>query len=258
MKKAILILSLFLASRSYSFDAKLASGVFDFPFGWDPIVEQYEINGQPEIRVTYRTEVPFDLLKAYYVESLKKDAWTYLPFDQFIPEILPGSPQRMLFMGKTMILVFLYFEAENQRRVTLSLREGLPNPVPDMKTVESSQIEGIRIYGATPMLQFRSTTGPMGDTLLMVFKTDSGGDYVMDCYSRELGDKGWEESKMLDTFAEELTKLAPVQGTPIRIKGLKFFRKNGNFLFLFVSPETDKSGTVFGYFLRKSGDFTAF
>ena len=81
--------------------------VFTNPPGTDPVLEEIILNGSPQIRMTFKTVIPFPELEKYYTLLLTPKNWGFFPLDKlFLIPFMSGRTDQMFFFRGKEILLF--------------------------------------------------------------------------------------------------------------------------------------------------------
>jgi hypothetical protein len=230
----------------------------DCPLGWDPVIECVEFNGQPEVRMTFKTRTPFELLTEYYRGLLAESGWKAIDFQRafaiakrFMPEQSVDAPRLALFVSGKHIVQILYPELEKQKFYVVILRELMPAFFLNPETTEIHHVDGIALEEARPTMQFSSRLLNYHSLLLLTFETRLDESTVMRYYGERLIDRQWKRIGEWKALKGEMQRL-PVSANVDALNKVDFFQKDGaRTLFLFASTNPKTKKTTFGYLLKE-------
>lgn len=232
-------------------DLSSLNEVFANPPGTDPVLEEIILNGSPQIRMTFKTGIPFPELKKYYTLLLTPENWGLFPLDHpFLTPFMTGRTDQMLFFRGKEILLISLLNTGSEKALMITFMEEFPCLTPKKGELEKWLVEGIHFPEALPVLQFevRQSNAP-GKNALLAFKTNSSADFILRYFEREILKKGWESSEMFDLFSQEL-QMFNIPGLDSVFKKIRFYRKQNRTLFFYASQNPSVPGTLFGYFYR--------
>ena len=244
------VLSLFyLPLRALDFSS--LDQVFTNPPGTDPVLEEIILNGSPQIRMTFKTGIPFPELEKYYTLLLTPKNWGFFPLDKlFLIPFMSGRTDQMFFFRGKEILLFSLLNTGREKALIITFMEEFPCLTPKNGEIGKWLVEGIPFPESLPVLQFevRQSNAP-GKNALLAFKTNSSADFILSYFEREILRKGWESSAMFDLFSQEL-RMFHIPGLDSVFKKIRFYRKQNRTLFFYASQNPSVPGTLFGYFYK--------
>lgn len=246
----LMMLSCFF-SPAKAMDLSSLREVFEYPLGTDPVMEEIVLNGSPQLRLTFKTRIPFSELGTYYSLLLKSKAWSRFPLENlFMNPFMIGKTEQMLFIRGREILLFSLVDTESENWLMITFMEGFPLLAPQREDISKWQVDGISFPDALPVLQFEiKQSGNPEKSGLIAYSTNSSPDFILDYFEREILGKGWKTSEMFSLFGEELARFN-IPGIDSAFKKVRFYRKQDRTLFFYASQNTSGPGSLFGYYYK--------
>lgn len=255
----IFFISAFITSLYGNNDFSVLKNVFDAPFGYDPVLQTSKLNGVNELKVVFKTEVPYNLLKQYYSSLLESKGWKETSLNpiindstQFFDNFFNSLPDKLFFLKDGMILLISYLKTENENYFSISFLDSIPSLSLNIDDIDFSYIDGIIMPGINPLLDYSLDSGIGMNSKLNFFETDASVSYVMDFYKYTLINYGWHENKIIKEFKNEIKQIIGVYGHNIlNFDNICILQKdNGTILFIFVMEVPGQLKTTFGYFVK--------
>ncbi|EKD27166.1 MAG: hypothetical protein ACD_79C00832G0002 [uncultured bacterium] len=261
MKTKFFIFLIFICSNLASAtDFSRLRDVFESPFGYDPVIQSAKLNGVNELKVTYKTQTPFDLLKQYYTQVLSNDGWSEIPaqtdisdpFSSFASLYFP-IPEKVFYMKDGTIILFTYIIIQDENYFSMSFMDGIPLTDLKPENLEFEDTGKLILPGALPILSYSSESDMGMITKFIFFKSNASCEFVIDFYKYGLINNGWKENAFLSEMKNEIKHLPGIYGhLPFNFDNMHIFQKEGEqTLFLFVLEAPESAETIFGYFIKR-------
>lgn len=235
--------------------ASMIGQIFDFPFGHSPIVENTEVNGLFEHKVTFRTAVPNPLIREYYRGLLLDSEWEEVAFSgitQLMPkawtEHLPSGfieQQQVWLKGDLILHCFFVPRSQGESLFSISLK------FMDTKTFPSEDSDFPDIAGSRLLLSYRHSLDHF-ETRFRMCETIEPRDYLMrtvrQFYKYE---KNLEDNPIM---AEYLQSIMPFLKIKNYFQSVQLYMdENQNWILFFCGEDTKNNKRMYGFFKKEIG-----